>query len=264
MARNYHALLKALDGSSHNNRPLNLAMMDENVQRLRDVRKRSATDDLQNGPPQCKVRVVGDPEIFDAQGRYYHYYGPSLLVNLDDRGMVRSLEFVGVRSDNDYISDVWHLDVNTGKYKYRDLSHMQGVSSSSGISLQATDEPQFQAGDSSWASEVEPDAVPPRAFFQKFKSDSETFFVDCRSGMFVLGPRYGLLKTALEHSATLVKSLFTSCSMDADVWMQEAADAIKRNRSETGTFSQPCRVMRMVQVAQLVYGLAACRVAVAG
>eukprot|EP00409_Alexandrium_fundyense_P001238 CAMPEP_0185911982 /NCGR_PEP_ID=MMETSP0196C-20130402/35483_1 /TAXON_ID=2932 /ORGANISM="Alexandrium fundyense, Strain CCMP1719" /LENGTH=70 /DNA_ID=CAMNT_0028633133 /DNA_START=44 /DNA_END=253 /DNA_ORIENTATION=- len=69
MARNYHALLKALDGSSNNTRPLNLATMDENLQRLRDVRKRSATDDLQNGPPQCKVRVVGDPEIVDAQGK---------------------------------------------------------------------------------------------------------------------------------------------------------------------------------------------------
>ena len=34
------------------------------------------------------------------------YLGPSLLVNLDDRGMVRSLEFVGVQPDNDYISEV--------------------------------------------------------------------------------------------------------------------------------------------------------------
>ena len=50
--------------------------------------------------------MVDDPKIIDALGRIFHYLGPSLLVNLDDRGMVRSLEFVGVQLDNDYISEV--------------------------------------------------------------------------------------------------------------------------------------------------------------
>jgi len=49
-----------------------------------------------------------------------------MLVNLDDRGMVRSLEFLGVKSDGDYINEVWHIHISTGRYKYRNLSNMQG------------------------------------------------------------------------------------------------------------------------------------------
>ena len=73
---------------------------------LRDVNARSKVDDWRDGAPPCRVRVVGDPKIIDAQGRIFHYLGPSLLVNLDDRGMVRSLEFVGVQLDKVYISEV--------------------------------------------------------------------------------------------------------------------------------------------------------------
>lgn len=255
--------MSELEGSSRPSPFLNPEQMDQSVRCLRDVRKRSAADDLRDGPPQCKVRVVGDPEIFDADGRVYHYLGPSLLVNLDDRGMVRSLEFVGVKSDNDYISEVWHLDVSSGKYKYRDLSETQGISSHriSAMSRPVDEnEPQFQAGDSSWASEREAGAVPPKSFLSKFRPDSETFFIDCRSGMFVRGPPYGLLKAALEHAPKLVRSLFRSCSVEADEWMRDAADAISRHRREHGKFLPPNKDMRAVQVAQLVYGLAACRV----
>eukprot|EP00930_Biecheleria_cincta_P051194 TRINITY_DN36353_c0_g1_i1.p1 TRINITY_DN36353_c0_g1~~TRINITY_DN36353_c0_g1_i1.p1 ORF type:complete len:257 (-),score=35.68 TRINITY_DN36353_c0_g1_i1:97-867(-) len=250
----FQELFNSLRGGS--NAPLSPALMDENIRRLRDVRIRSGNDDLRDGAPRCNVKVVGDPEIIDAQGRVYHYYGPSLLVNLDDRGMVRSLEFVGVKSDNDYISEVWHLDVRTGRYKYRNLSNMQGRR----ISCYDTDEPQFQAGDGSWNSEVAPDAVPPRSFLQKFKPDSETFFVDCRSGMFVRGPPFGLLKSVIESPSALRKSLFASCSQKPDVWMLLAADVTKRHSSESGAarFAKPCREMQAVQVAQLVYGLTAC------
>ena len=93
-----------LQGGS--NVSLNPALMDENLRRLRDVNARSKEDDRRDGAPPCRVRVVGDPKIIDALGRIFHYLGPSLLVNLDDRGMVRSLEFVGVQLDNDYISEV--------------------------------------------------------------------------------------------------------------------------------------------------------------
>ena len=57
-------------------------------------------------PLPCRVRVVDDPKIIDAQGRIFQYLGPSLHVNLDDRGMVRSLEFVGVQLDKVYISEM--------------------------------------------------------------------------------------------------------------------------------------------------------------
>lgn len=247
-------LVNALGGS---NATLNTALMDENVRRLRAVRQRAADDDLRDGRPRCKVRVVGDPEIIDAQGRIVHYLGPALLVNIDDRGMVRSLEFVGVKSDDDYISEVWQLDIRTGKYKYRNLSLMQGRPSRS-IACYATDEPQFQAGDVSWTSEAGPNAVPPNAFLQKFKPDSETFFVDCRSGMFVRGPQYGMLKAVIENPSKWLDSLFASCSMNADIWMFLAADATKRHSTEEKGFLRPCREMQQVQVAQLVYGLKAC------
>merc|ERR1739845_318632 len=117
----YLALFEELAGRWRSTQPLSTASMDNNVRRLRDVQNRSADDDLRDGPPQCRVRVVGDPEIIDGKGHVFHYYGPALLVNLDNRGMVRSLEFVGVKEDNDYISEVWHLDVRTRKYKYQDL-----------------------------------------------------------------------------------------------------------------------------------------------
>lgn len=99
--------------------------MDANIRRLRDVRSSSATDDEIRGPPQGRVRVVGDPEIIDVLGRVCHYLGPALLVIHDDRGLVRALEFVGVGADQGYMNEVWHLDVMTGKYKYRDLSRLQ-------------------------------------------------------------------------------------------------------------------------------------------
>eukprot|EP00928_Gymnodinium_smaydae_P029788 TRINITY_DN22339_c0_g2_i1.p1 TRINITY_DN22339_c0_g2~~TRINITY_DN22339_c0_g2_i1.p1 ORF type:complete len:263 (+),score=25.21 TRINITY_DN22339_c0_g2_i1:118-906(+) len=251
-------LFQSLQGSGGT---LNTQMMTENVQRLRDIRQCCADDDAQQGPPACKVRVVGDPEIFDSKGRYFHYYGPALLVNLDNRGMVRSLEFVGVRPDNDYISEVWHLDVKTNAYKYRNLTNMQGVSSYSAAydDYAAEDdknEPQFRSGQASWNSEAAEGATPPATFLNKFKPESHTFFVDCRSGNFCLGPPYGMLQKALENPKRIAKSLFKSCSVGPDVWMQNAADMISRNRDEVGKFVAPSREMQAVQLALLVYGLA--------
>ena len=75
---------------------LDPARMEENIRGLRNVRNAAAADDEMSGPPQGQVRVVGDPEIVDAEGRAVHYLGPALLVIHDDRGMVRALEFVGV------------------------------------------------------------------------------------------------------------------------------------------------------------------------
>lgn len=234
--------------------------MEDNFRRLQNVRQQAFQDDLQMGPPECRVRVVGDPEIIDALGRKFHYFGPALLINFDDRGMVRTVEFVGVRRDNDYISEVWQLDVRTARYKYRNLEHTQGISVFTAGN--ATHEPQFQAGDMSWSSEKGPDAIPPRDFFQHFKVDSETFFVDCRSGMFVRGPKYGMLKSVLKNPSRFLKSLFGSCSMAPEEWMKLAAQAIALRRSQDISLS-PCREMQAVQVAQLTYGLATSAVVVA-
>merc|ERR1712048_1409622 len=94
-----------------------------------------------------------------------------------------------------------------------------------------------------WPSEAEPDAKPPREFLQNFTPDSETFFVDCRSGMFMRGPKYGLMRGALENASKLVKPLFASCSMDPADWMQAAADEIANQPTprQTGVFPAPCR-----------------------
>lgn len=230
--------------------------MDNNVRRLRDVQNLSADDDLRVGPPPCKVRVVGDPEIIDAKGNKFHYYGPALLVNLDTRGMVRSLEFVGVTSDDDYISEVWQLDVKTRTYKYRNLSGTP--TSRIGTRSRNDPEPEFQAGAVSWDSEAQEEAMPPKSFLQKFKRDSHTFFIDCRSGMFVRGPKYGVLQAVIENPSKFLKPLFAACSMEADAWMQQAADVITTHHTNGPRFSKPCREMQAVQVAQLVYGLTAC------
>jgi len=257
-------LVASLQGQSGDRRPLDPEAMNMGINRLRDVNQNSATDDLRLGPPPCRVKVVGDPEIWDSEGRCFHYLGPALLVNLDDRGMVRSLEFVGVKPDDDFISELWHLDVRTNTYKYRDLSQMQGQSSFNetyriiaGFGAYNPDEPQFRAGDASWPSEADPHAVPPVGFLEKFKPNSHTFFVDCRSGMFARGPPYGVLQSVIENPKRLLKKLFKSCSMAEDEWMLCAADVIKRQRDEEDGWPEPCREMRAMQVAQLVYGLTA-------
>merc|ERR1711920_24517 len=118
--------------------------------------------------------------------------------------------------------------MGTGKYKYRNLSDMQGRR----FSCLDTDEPQFQAGDVRWASQVAPNTVPPRSFLEKFTDDSETFFVDCRSGMFVRGPKYCMLKSVIENPSELMKSLVLSCEAKPDVFMLLAADVMKRHSSE--------------------------------
>ena len=117
--------------------------------------------------------------------------------------------------------------------------------------------PEFRAGESGWASEAAVDAVPPKAFLQKFLPESETFFVDSRNGMFIRGPKFGLLRAALENSRKVVKSLVRTC-IEADIWMKEAATLTMDKTRDPS--ARPCREKQAVQVAQLAYGLAACRV----
>lgn len=264
-------LFEDLEAHAQDTAVLDLMALERSFACLLAVAEGSAKDDRRFGPLPCKVRLVGDPEIVDCKGNYFHYLGPALLVNLDGRGMVRSLEFVGVeggKKNQNYIRDVWHYDVRTQKYKFRDLREMQGEPAHAirckdaaayyGDSWMYQGGPQFYAGDGSWDSEREPDAVPPLAFLREFKPSNETFFVNCRTGTFIRGPRYGLLKAVIEDPARLIKPLMISCSKDPDVWMQQAADAITERRSNRGKAPMPCRKTQAVQVAQVVYGLVAC------
>jgi len=262
-------------GSSYASEPERAGRVAAGMNRLRTVAENSASDDRRYGPPSCKVKVAGDPEIIDKNKGYFHYLGPALLVNLDDRGMVRSLEFVsaeGGKKDSNYIKEVWQYNVKTQTYKYRDLRSMQGVPvhnckdqvprprSFWGDSWTSQGDIEFHAGDVSWQSELEPDARPSREFLQQFKPNSETFFVNIRSGMFTRGPQYGMLRAVVENPALFIRPLILSCSKDADVWMERAADAITKKPPPTkrGKIQAASRQEQAVQVAQLVFGLTAC------
>ena len=236
-----------------NRNTLSLEQMEAELRRLRGVRDDAERDDAVSGPPQGGVRVVGDPEIVDSLGRRCHYLGPALLVIHDDRGMVRALEFVGVGNNDDYINEVWHLNIKTGTYKYKDLTDLE----SPGIQLSPDLDPKFEAGEPTWSSEKDSGEVPPKEFMAQFKPHSETFFVDSRRGRFVRGPEYGLLRAALQNPKRLVQSLVAS-SVEADVWMKNAANLA--NDTTRDPCSRPCRRMQAVQVAQLAFGLASCRV----
>jgi len=259
------AAFKALTAGAKTLRP---EEVDASIDRLRNATRRSEADDRSLGAPACKVRVVGDPEIFDSKGRWHHYYGPALLVNLDSRGMVRSLEFVGVgrfgEMDDDYIKEVWQLDLKTRQYKYQNLEDKQGTPGEAISSIMIGDhvnldeERNFRSGSTSWKSEAAPDARPPKGFLRKFTAQSETFFVDCRSGMFVRGPRYGVLKPVIKEPMKYLKPLFEACSLPHDEWLELAASAIMQSEPiHEGVFPEPDQQMQAVQVAQLVYGLTA-------
>merc|ERR1719245_2733910 len=104
-----------LEENAGNSQALDPNAIQAGLESLGQVRYESDKDDeRRGGPPGCSgssgVKEVGDPEIVDASGRYFHYLGPALIVNFDHRGMVRSLEFIGVsggKKNANYISEVW-------------------------------------------------------------------------------------------------------------------------------------------------------------
>jgi hypothetical protein len=162
--------------------PLDPDVLGGALDKLRGVREKSDEDDDRIGKPEGDVKVVGDPEIVDSKGRYFHYLGPALLVNIDGRGMLRSLEFVGVEGgmkDANYIRDVWQYDVRTQKYKYQDLKNMQGVPAHRvrcrdqapsaaayyGDSWTSQGDAEFFSG-REWSSEREEGAVPALEFLR--------------------------------------------------------------------------------------------------
>jgi len=252
--------LEARAGDGH----LSPEGLDRALNDLARVRSASDADDKSLGPPKCQVKIVGDPEIVDCKNRYFHYLGPALLVNLDKHGLVRSLEFVGVyggKQNKNYIRDVWHYNVTSGTWKYRDLRSMQGVPAHRikcrdsgppslpfyGESWQSQGDLEFHAGVESWDSEKGPDAMPDPAFLSEFKKNSETFLVNLHTGTFRRGPEYGLLQEVIENP-------------DPILWMSQAADAITRARFPSKVPPPPCREEQLVQVAQVVFGLTAARV----
>jgi len=187
--------------------------------------------------------------------------------------MVRSLEFVGVEGgmkNKNYIRDVWHYDVRSRTYKYRDLRDMQGTPAHAMRCKDAetfystgwihSGGPEFLVGDSTWESERELGAVPPVSFLSEFGPKDETFFVNLRTSTFIRGPPYGLLKAAIQNPARLVKPLIQSCSQKPEAWMRQAADAITNYQrpEKRGKALRAPLELQAVQVAQLVYGLTAC------
>ena len=271
MARYQQLFNQLMDGEAANPEELDLEALDAGIDNLQLVATQSAADDKRRGPPSCPVKVVGDPEIVDCKGRYFHYLGPALLVNLDCRGMVRSLEFVGVqggKKDSNYIREVWQYDVKTQKFKYRDLRDMQGYPAHRikckdagprklfyGDGWFSRGDVEFHAG-GQWDSEKDEDAKPPRSFQSKFQKNSETFLVHLQDGTFMRGPKYGRLKEVIEQPQRFLKSLIAQCQRP-DEWMRQAAACITNAPFSTGVPSEPSRAEQAVQVAQVVFGLIA-------
>lgn len=223
-------------------------------------------------PPNCRVKVVGDPEIVDRNGRYFHYLGPALLVNFNDQGLVRSLQFVGVeggKKDSNYLKEVWHFDVQTQQFKYRDLRSMQGVPAHRirckdttqhgayyGNNWTSQGDLEFFPGDDSWTSEKADDAKPSHMFLSAFKPESETLFINCSVGLFARGPNYGVVKQVVESSERFLEPLIAACSWSPKEWMKKAADRIDCAQVD-GKPSKPSEQLQKVQIAQLVFGLSA-------
>lgn len=272
-----------IEANAGNSRVLDPEAVQAGLQDLGQVRNDSDKDDeRRGGPPGFNgsggIKAVGDPEIVDASGRYFHYLGPALIVSFDRRGVVRSLEFIGVKGgkrDANYISEVWHYDIRTQKYKYRNLWYNQGVPAHACKDGQAPradaywgeswswrgDGEEFYVGDPSWKSERPVHEKPPPHFLSAFKATSETFFVNLEERSFARGPRYGMLMDVIHDPERFLKPLIRSCSKAPAVWMKGTASAItqtKQNDRKPGKVLMPERKEQAVQVAQLVFGLAAC------
>ena len=142
----------------------------------------------------------------------------------------------------------------TGTYKYKHFSPLQ----SSRITLPAHGEPEFPG----WyifldlGASLECKSLPKTSFDNSSQEVRLSSWIPEGAG-FVRGPPYGPVCEACSRTPKpLVRSLFGSNSMEAEVWMREAAALA----SGAASSARPCREMQAVQVAQLAYGLAACRV----
>ena len=265
-------LFAALEGSESNPGMLDPEDLEVALQNLHDISAESCEDDLRIGPPKWKVKIVGDPEIVDQHNNYFHYLGPALAVCLDDHGVVRTLEFIGVeggKKDSNYLKEVWQYNVKTQRWKYRDLRGMQGVPAHRvvcqdrayyGRDWTSQGDLEFHAGED-WTSEKDLGERPPRQFLAKFKPDSETFLINLRSGTFCRGPEYRLLQRVVEDPRPFVKPLIAACGSPKE-WMKQAADAtrvipvpgISKKKWQP---PKPSYQEQAVQVAQVVFGLTA-------
>ncbi|CAE7302650.1 unnamed protein product [Symbiodinium microadriaticum] len=271
----YLELFAALQRQASDTTVLNVDAVEAGLLNLHEVAVASDEDDRRLGPPSCETRIVGDPEIVDQYDNYFHYLGPALVLCLDHRGVVRTLEFVGVqggKKDSNYIRDVWQYSIKTQKWKYRDLRQMQGTPAHRitcrdaryyGRDWTSQGDEEFHPGNEDWDSEKAADDRPPRQFLAKFKNWSETFFINLRSGTFARGPTYGLLKKVIEDPKPFLQPLLSVCRSPGE-WMERAAGATRvippSGQVERKWKPQkPSDAEHAVQVAQLVLGLTAAR-----
>ncbi|CAK9061734.1 unnamed protein product [Durusdinium trenchii] len=190
---NYMDLFSQLEAQAGQTNALSPEALNEGPCNLANIAASSVGDDQRLGKPQCSVKIVGDPETVDRYGNYFHYLGPALVVCFDNRGVVRTLEFVGVeggKKNSNYIKEVWQYHVEAGAWKYRVLEGMQGVPAHR---IQCADSQvyygrewisqgnleEFHPG-REWPSEKGPDETPPPSFLAAFNPNSETLLVNLR------------------------------------------------------------------------------------
>ena len=270
MSVNYMELFSQLQADSGQHEDLDPDRLVEGLNRLHNIGSLSEADDHRLGKPRGKVKVVGDPEIVDREGNYYHYLGPALVVTFDHHGVVRTLEFVGVeggKENANYIKEVWQFNIKTLTWKYRDLRAMQGVPAhrircedrpayyASGWESQGDTE--FHVGLDDWQSEKPPGSRPPAAFLGKFKPSSKTFLVNLRAGTFIRGPKYGLLEKVIQDPKPFVEALIAA-DFPPEEWMQDAAASCRVEKTTREKQPPaPTTEQQAVQVAQVALGIVA-------
>ena len=249
---------------------LDAALLATGLDNLHVVAALSEDDDRRLGKPRCEVKVVGDPEIVDRYNNYFHYLGPALFVTLDQRGVVRTLEYVGVhwgKQDANYIKEVWQLNVKTKTWKYRDLKAMQGFPAHRikckdreqyyGDGWQSRGDPEFYVGLDDWQSEAPPGSRPSSAFLCKFKPDSNTFLVNLRAGTFIRGPQYCRLEKVIQEPKRFVESLIAG-DLAAEEWMKCAASSCRVEKTARKKKAPaPTLKQQAVQVAHVALGIGA-------
>lgn len=214
------------------------------------------------------VTCAGDPILIDSRGKTHHYWGHAVMIVFNGSGVLTALEYVGCTGDRNYIREVWRHEVATNKYKYMYLGEAPNKKEKICAGSFQIDDPHYNVGDETWASEKYADEVPDKAFFDHFTGASRTFFVNSVTGTFMQGPDFGAIKQILENPVTVSKTIIGHMQEKPQEWMVQAVQMITErsgyHHSDHGkyhTSDNPkasdsiSKTIMKVQLAQFACGL---------